>query len=71
MFRFCAACLSKVVFLSSLNVTDQWDQILAIMQITSQKEEIQRQYLKSDNLESRIKIHAYSTAKENWYEWLF
>lgn len=63
--------LHAITEINQLSEADQWDQILAIMQITSQKEEIQRQYLKSDNLESRIKIHAYSTAKESWYEWLF
>ncbi|MBR1391139.1 MAG: MerR family transcriptional regulator [Lachnospiraceae bacterium] len=54
-----------------LSGDDQWEKMLEIMQMSSRKEEIQKQYIQSDNLESRINIHAYSTSKESWYEWLF
>ncbi len=50
---------------------EQWERMIGILQMTSRKEEIQRQYLQSKNLQQRINIHAYSTAKEDWFEWLF
>lgn len=50
---------------------EQWEQMVQIIQLTSQKEEIQKQYKTSGNLQSRINIHTYSTSKVDWFDWIY
>lgn len=50
---------------------EKWDKMLHIVRMTSQKEEIYKQYKENDNLQNRINIHKYSTSKEEWFEWLY
>lgn len=50
---------------------EKWEQLLHIARMTSQKEEIRKQYKEDDNLQSRINIHKYSTSKQEWFDWLF
>lgn len=50
---------------------ERWEQMLQIIQMTQQKEEIIRQYVACDNLQKRIHIHAYSTSKVDWFQWVF
>ena len=56
--------------MQSLSYGKNWDKMLDIMKLTSQREEVAKQYLKSDNLEKRINIHDYSTSNVNWYDFL-
>lgn len=56
--------------MQALSGENSWDKMLEIMKLTSQKEEVIKQYIKSDNLEKRINIHEYSTSDINWYEYL-
>lgn len=63
--------LHAVTEIRQISEVGRWDKMLDIMKISSRKEEIRKNYLKSDNLEKRINIHVYSTAKETWYQWLF
>lgn len=59
-----------VTDMQSLSDEKNWDKMLDIMKLTSQKEEVIKQYIKSDNLEKRINIHKYSTSDVNWYDYL-
>lgn len=59
-----------VTDMRSLSDEKNWDKMLDIMKLTSQKEEVIKQYIKSDNLEKRINIHEYSTSDVNWYDYL-
>lgn len=63
--------LEAVVEIQNVSEQDKWDKMLHIMQLTSRKEEIIKQYLESCNLEKRINIHSYSTSNVNWYQWAF
>lgn len=56
--------------MQSLSDEKNWDKMLAIMKLTSRREEVIKQYIKSDNLEKRINIHEYSTSDVNWYDYL-
>ena len=57
--------------MQSLSDEKNWDKMLDIMKLTSQREEVIKQYIKSDNLEKRINIHEYSTSDVNWHDYLF
>lgn len=63
--------LKAVQEMQKVNETERWEQLLKIIHMTQQKEEIIKQYKESENLQKRINIHAYSTAKTNWYQWVF
>ena len=56
--------------MQSLSDEKNWDKMLDIMKLTSQSEEVIKQYIKSDNLEKRINIHEYSTSDVNWHDYL-
>lgn len=56
--------------MQSLSDEKNWDKMLDIMKLTSQREEVIKQYIKSDNLEKRINIHEYSTSDVNWHDYL-
>ena len=43
--------------MQSLSDEKNWYKMLGIMKLTSQREEVIKQYIKSDNLEKRINIH--------------
>lgn len=63
--------LSAVEKMQNVSEDEQWEQMLKIIRMTQQKEEIIRQYLERDNLQKRINIHAYSTSKIDWFQWVF
>lgn len=50
---------------------EKWAKMINIINMTSRKEELIKQYSKGDNLQKRINIHEYSTSTEGWYDWLF
>lgn len=56
--------------MQSLSDEKNWDKMLDIMKLTSRREEVIKQYIKSDNLEKRIDIHEYSTSDVNWHDYL-
>lgn len=56
--------------MQSLSDENSWNKMIEIMKLTSQKEEVIKQYIKSDNLEKRINIHKYSTSEVEWYDYL-
>lgn len=57
--------------MQSLSDEKNWNKMLDIIKLTSQREEVIKQYIKSDNLEKRINIHEYSTSDVNWHDYLF
>lgn len=63
--------LSAVREIQKLSEDEKWDKMLHIARITSQKEEIMKQYKENDNLQNRINIHKYSTSKQEWFDWLY
>lgn len=50
---------------------DIWESLIRIIQLTTEKEEMDKQYRTDENLQKRINIHAYSTAKMDWMEWVY
>ena len=56
--------------MQSLSDEKNWNKMLDIIKLTSQREEVIKQYIKSDNLEKRINIHEYSTSDVNWHDYL-
>ena len=50
---------------------DIWESLIRIIQLTTEKEETDKQYRTDENLQKRINIHAYSTAKMDWMEWVY
>lgn len=62
--------LGAVEEIENIPSGEQWDKLLQIIQMTTQKEEIVKQYKKGENLQKRIDIHVYSTAKMDWYDWI-
>lgn len=55
------------------NATDDqlWGHMRHIIDITREREDVIRQYIKDDNLKKRISIHDYSTASVGFYPWMF
>jgi DNA-binding transcriptional MerR regulator/cyclopropane fatty-acyl-phospholipid synthase-like methyltransferase len=62
--------LQAVEEIQSLTSENQWEKMLDIIRLTTQKEELEKQYAGSDNLQKRINIHAYSTSKVPWFAWV-
>ncbi len=62
--------LSAVQKMQQTAREDRWEQMLHIIRMTQQKEEIIKQYTECENLQNRINIHAYSTAKTDWFQWV-
>lgn len=62
--------LKAVKEVQKVDETERWEKMLEIMRMTQQKEEIIKQYKESENLQKRINIHAYSTSKTEWYQWV-
>lgn len=50
---------------------DSWALLQDIVEMTKSRELIDTQYQTDDNLNKRISIHAFSTAKTDWFHWLF
>lgn len=63
--------LSAVHEIQQLPKAEQWEKMMQIIRLTTQKEEIIKQYKESHNLQTRINIHAYSTSKVDWFDWIF
>lgn len=47
-----------------------WDNMLHIIDITKEREYVDTQYSKDDNLKKRISIHDYSTSPIGFYPWM-
>ncbi len=62
--------LQAVEEIQNLEADNQWEKMLDIIRLTTQKEELEKQYAGSDNLQKRINIHAYSTSKVPWFAWV-
>lgn len=63
--------LKAVREMQKVSEAERWEKMLMIIHMTQQKEEIIKQYKESENLQKRINIHAYSTSKTNWFQWVF
>ena len=63
--------LEAVREIQKLPKEEQWKEMLPIIRLTTQKEEIIKQYKESQNLQTRINIHAYSTSNVKWFDWVF
>ena len=50
---------------------DKWSYLVRLLNLLTDEEKIQEQYVNSSNLEKRIRIHDYSTSNEEWMEWVF
>lgn len=62
--------LQAVEEIQRLEGDNQWEKMLDIIHLVTWKEELVKQYEVSDNLQKRINLHAYSTAKEPWFAWV-
>lgn len=50
---------------------EKWDYLLHLLNLLTDEEKIKQQYEKADNLEKRIKLHEYSTASQDWTDWVY
>jgi len=50
---------------------DKWSYLVRLLNLLTDEEKIQEQYHNSSNLEKRIRIHNYSTATQEWMEWVY
>lgn len=50
---------------------DVWEELIHIIQVTNQNEKMEKQYRSDENLQKRINIHSYSTAKISWMPWVY
>lgn len=50
---------------------EMWDKMVRIIEMTKEREVVNEQYRKDDNLNKRISVHDYSTSKESFYSWMF
>lgn len=48
-----------------------WENMRHIIDITKDREYVIKQYMKDENLNKRISIHDYSTAKISFYQWMY
>lgn len=62
--------LTAVEEMQKVREEEQWEKMLEMIRMTQQKEEIIKQYKESGNLQKRINIHVYSTAKTDWFQWV-
>lgn len=62
--------LQAVEEIQNLKEENHWEKMLDIIRLTTQKEELAKQYAGSDNLQKRINIHVYSTSKVPWFAWV-
>lgn len=62
--------LQAVEEIQHLEADNHWEKMLDIIRLTTQKEELEKQYAGSDNLQKRINIHVYSTSKVPWFAWV-
>lgn len=62
--------LQAVEEIQHLEADNHWEKMLDIIRLTTQKEELEKQYAGSDNLQKRINIHVYSTSKAPWFAWV-
>lgn len=63
--------LEAVREIQKLPEEEKWKEMLPIIRLTTQKEEIIKQYKESQNLQARINIHTYSTSDVKWFDWVF
>ncbi|SHO48710.1 MerR family transcriptional regulator [Anaerocolumna xylanovorans] len=50
---------------------DAWECLVNVIQVSTEKEKLEKQYHNDENLQKRINIHNYSTAKIPWMDWIY
>lgn len=50
---------------------DVWEYLVNIIQVSAEKEKLEKQYHNDENLQKRIDIHGYSTAEVPWMNWIY
>ena len=63
--------ISTIEIMEKSPEEDKWSYLVRLLNLLTDEEKINEQYLDSSNLEKRIRIHDYSTATEEWMEWVF
>lgn len=63
--------ISTIEIMEKSPEKDKWSYLVRLLNLLTDEEKINEQYLDSSNLEKRIRIHDYSTATEDWMEWVF
>lgn len=64
--------IATIEFMENSNLEDNWGYLLRLMSLLTEEEKIREQYVTSDNLEKRIRLHErYSTATKEWTDWVY
>jgi len=64
--------ITTIEFMENSNLEDNWGYLLRLMSLLTEEEKIREQYVTSDNLEKRIRLHErYSTATKEWTDWVY
>lgn len=56
--------------IQKVDENEKWEKMINIINMTARKEELIKQYQKSENLQKRINIHEFSTSDVDWYHWI-
>ncbi len=63
--------IDAVEVAESCNETEDWDNLITLLNLLSDDKKIENQYATTANLNRRITIHQYNTSTVNWMEWVF
>lgn len=63
--------ISIIEMMETSRSGDKWNYLIRLLNLTTDEEKVREQYLTSDNLEKRIRIHDYSTSSQSWMEWVY
>ncbi len=63
--------ISAIEIMEKSGEEERWDYLLRLLNLLTDDEKIRRQYEKADNLERRIRLHDYSTAPQDWMDWVY
>lgn len=63
--------ISAIEVMENSKEEERWDYLLRLLNLLTDDEKIKQQYEMADNLERRIKLHDYSTAAQDWMEWVY
>lgn len=63
--------LETIEIMEKSDESQRWDYLIRLLNLLTDEEKVKQQYETSVNLERRINLHAYSTAEQNWMEWVY
>lgn len=64
--------IATIEYMENGDAKDSLEYLIRLLSLLTEEEKIREQYVNSDNLDKRIRLHqGYSTATEEWADWVF